>query len=32
LRQLKWLADLVPGTVVLIYETARQEALEHIEL
>lgn len=30
LRQLKWLTALVPGTVVLIYETARQEALEHI--
>ena len=30
LRQLKWLTALVPGTVVLIYESARQEALEHI--
>ena len=30
LRQLKWLSALVPGTVVLIYESARQEALEHI--
>jgi signal transduction histidine kinase len=30
LRQLKWLTTLVPGAVVLIYETARQEALEHI--
>jgi two-component system sensor histidine kinase DegS len=30
LRQLKWLTALVPGTVVLIYEFARQEALEHI--
>src|SRR5712692_8041118 len=30
LRQLKWLTALVPGTVVLIYEYARQETLEHI--
>src|SRR5438093_3051362 len=30
LRQLKWLTALVPGSVVLIYEYARQEALEHI--
>jgi len=30
LRQLKWLTALVPGAVVLIYESARQEALEHI--
>jgi signal transduction histidine kinase len=30
LRQLKWLTALVPGAVVLIYETARQEALEHV--
>ena len=30
LRQLKWLTALVPGTVVLIYEFARQEALEHV--
>jgi two-component system, NarL family, sensor histidine kinase DegS len=30
LGQLKWLTALVPGTVVLIYESARQEALEHI--
>ena len=30
LRQLKWLTALIPGTVVLIYEYARQEALEHI--
>jgi two-component system, NarL family, sensor histidine kinase DegS len=30
LRQLKWLTVLVPGTVVLVYEFARQEALEHI--
>jgi signal transduction histidine kinase len=30
LRQLKWLTALVPGSVVLIYESARQEALEHI--
>ncbi len=30
LRQLKWLTALVPGTVVLIYESARQEALGHI--
>jgi signal transduction histidine kinase len=30
LRQLKWLTALVPGSVVLIYEAARQEALEHI--
>jgi len=30
LRQLKWLTALVPGTVVLIYESARQEALEHV--
>src|SRR6476661_6413255 len=30
LRQLKWLTALVPGTVVLIYEYARQEALEHV--
>jgi two-component system, NarL family, sensor histidine kinase DegS len=30
LRALKWLTALVPGMVVLIYETARQEALEHI--
>src|SRR5438105_2172306 len=30
LRQLKWLTALVPGSVALIYEFARQEALEHI--
>src|SRR5438132_1892196 len=30
LRQLKWLTALVPGAVVLIYEYARQEALEHV--
>jgi signal transduction histidine kinase len=30
LRQLKWLTALVPFTVVLIYEAARREALEHI--
>ena len=30
LRQLKWLTVLVPGTVVLIYEYARQETLEHV--
>jgi signal transduction histidine kinase len=30
LRLLKWLTALVPGAVVLIYETARQEALEHV--
>src|ERR1051326_7064359 len=30
LRQLKWLTALVPFTVVVIYEAARQEALEHI--
>src|SRR5207253_3970524 len=30
LRQLKWLTALVPGAVVLIYEFARQEALEHV--
>src|SRR5437879_9469414 len=30
LQQLKWLTALVPGTVVLIYEFARQEALEHV--
>jgi len=30
LRELKWLTALVPGMVVLIYETARQEAIEHI--
>src|SRR5262245_8710912 len=30
LRQLKWLTALVPGTVVLIYESVRQEALEHV--
>jgi two-component system, NarL family, sensor histidine kinase DegS len=30
LRQLKWLTALVPGSVVLIYEYARQEALEHV--
>ena len=30
LRQLKWLTALVPGTVVLIYEFARQETLEHV--
>src|SRR5262249_9333193 len=30
LRQLKWLTVLVPGSVVLVYEFARQEALEHI--
>ena len=30
LRQLKWLTALVPGTVVLIYEYARQETLEHV--
>src|SRR5215471_13846766 len=30
LRQLKWLTVLVPATVVLVYEFARQEALEHI--
>ena len=30
LKQLKWLTALVPGAVVLIYESARQEALEHI--
>jgi two-component system sensor histidine kinase DegS len=30
LRQLKWLTALVPGAVVLIYEYARQETLEHI--
>jgi two-component system sensor histidine kinase DegS len=30
LRQLKWLTALVPGTVVLIYEYARRETLEHV--
>src|SRR5258708_7524438 len=30
LKQLKWLSALVRGAVVLIYESARQEALEHI--
>src|SRR5437870_4892989 len=30
LRQLRWLTALVPGAVVLIYEYARQEALEHV--
>jgi signal transduction histidine kinase len=30
LRQLKWLTALVPGSVVLIYEYARQETLEHV--
>ncbi len=30
LRQLKWLTALVPGAVVLIYEYARQETLEHV--
>jgi signal transduction histidine kinase len=30
LRQLKWLTALVPFTVVLIYEAARREALEHV--
>jgi len=30
LRQLKWLTAIVPGAVVLIYESARQEALEHV--
>lgn len=30
LRQLKCLTVLVPGTVVLIYECARQETLEHV--
>ena len=30
LRQLKWLTALVPGMVVLIYEFARQETLEHV--
>ena len=30
LRVLKWLTVLVPGTVVLIYEWAREEALEHV--
>jgi two-component system sensor histidine kinase DegS len=30
LRQLKWLTALVPFTVVVMYEAARQEALEHI--
>jgi two-component system, NarL family, sensor histidine kinase DegS len=30
LRQLKWLTALVPFTVVVIYEAARQEALEHV--
>ncbi len=30
LRQLKWLTALVPGTIVLIYESARREALEHV--
>lgn len=31
LRLLKWLtALLVPGTIILIYELARQEALEHL--
>ena len=30
LRHLKWLTALVPGLVVLIYESARQEALEHV--
>jgi signal transduction histidine kinase len=30
LRQLKWLTALVPFTVLLIYEAARRETLEHI--
>jgi signal transduction histidine kinase len=30
LRQLKWLTALVPFTIVLIYEAARRETLEHI--
>src|SRR5207244_9188504 len=30
LRQLKWLTALVPGTVVLISEYARQETLGHV--
>jgi signal transduction histidine kinase len=30
LRMLKWLTALVPGTIVLLYESARQEALEHL--
>jgi hypothetical protein len=30
LRHLKWLTALVPGAVVLIYETARQETLGHL--
>ena len=30
LRQLKWLTALVPFSVVLIYEAARRETLEHI--
>jgi len=30
LRLLKWLTALVPAAVVLIYESAREEALEHV--
>jgi len=30
LRQLKWLTALVPFTVLLMYEAARRETLEHI--
>src|SRR5438552_16645004 len=30
LKLLKWLTALVPGAVVLIYEYARRETLEHI--
>jgi signal transduction histidine kinase len=30
LRQLKWLTALVPFTVLLIYEAARRETLEHV--
>jgi signal transduction histidine kinase len=30
LRQLKWLTALVPFTLLLIYEAARRETLEHI--
>jgi two-component system, NarL family, sensor histidine kinase DegS len=30
LRRLKWLSALFPPSVVLVYETARQEALEHL--
>jgi hypothetical protein len=30
LRLLKWLTALIPAVVVLIYESAREEAIEHV--